>query len=146
MRSYIWVDGDEYCGRIQAFLEEIDEIMLPRLRGRVDIEKYAFKLSEKADTLFVVEDGIDIASCSIYCNKKEAFITSIAVKQQFMHRHIGTDMMKEIKQHAKEKECRAIQLKVHKENESALNFYKKNGFASKQKSGEWIAMECKLNY
>ena len=52
-----WVHGIEYKKRILAFLYKIDDIMVPALRGRVDIPSYAEKISQKAETIFISENG-----------------------------------------------------------------------------------------
>lgn len=62
-------------------MNEIDAIMVPTLSERVCIWDYAGKLARLAETLYIVREECDIASCSVYCNSKVAFISSIAVKE-----------------------------------------------------------------
>lgn len=143
--TYEWTSGLQCADRIYDFLRDIDEIMIPPLQGRVDIREYAEKLAEKADTVFARRKGRDIASCSIYCNTQEAFISSIAVKKPFLKQHVGSNMMAKVITHAKEQKCRSICLEVYESNTSAVKFYQKNGFEKKKCTHEWITMECKLH-
>ena len=136
--EYEWIKGKEYSDRIAAFLYEIDEIVVPALSKRLDIPEYARKLSERAETLFVTDD---IASCSVYCDTEIAFISSIAVKKEFLMQHIGTALMDEVKRYVQTKNCRCIQLEVHLENMSAQALYKKAGFVCIRTEGGWKRME-----
>ena len=141
-----WVHGIEYKKRILAFLYKIDDIMVPALRGRVDISSYAEKISQKAETIFISENGEDIASCSVYCNTENGFITSIAVKSKYIRRHIGTELIENVKQRVYKLGCRKILLEVYDQNDAAICFYKKVGFTITRYEGEWIEMECLLDF
>ena len=136
-----WVHGIEYKKRILAFLYKIDDIMVPALRGRVDIPSYAEKISQKAETIFISENGEDIASCSVYCNTENGFITSIAVKSKYIRRHIGTELIENVKQRAYKLGCRKILLEVYDQNDTAICFYKKVGFTITRYEGEWIELD-----
>lgn len=139
--DYEWVSGIQYQDRITQFLSEINAIMIPTLSERVCISDYAAKLARLADTLFIVQSGCDIASCSVYCNSQIAFISSIAVKRACFKQGIGTALMDEVKRHAKEKECESLQLEVYAQNNVALKFYEKNGFIAFAEDGDWEKME-----
>lgn len=143
--EYEWVRGIKYYDRIYAFLKEIDNSMIPRISDRVGVEDYAQKLSERAETIFWIVEGTDVGSCSVYCDREVAFISSIAVKKEFLQQNIGTKVMVEVKQHARECGCRMIRLEVHQENSAALCYYKKNVFVGQNIHGAWITMECELN-
>lgn len=141
---YEWCNGIEYSSRISIFLAEIDDVMVPPLKKRVDIDKYTQKLATNADTIFVVKDLQDIASCSIYCDLQDAFISSIAVKREFLHNGIGTFMLKKVIKHSQKRGCQGISLKVHSNNIRAVHFYKKNGFYFTETSENWNTMELDL--
>ena len=100
---YEWCNGIEYNKRIRTFLREVDDIIIPTLTNRVDIDGYACKLAFNADTIFIVKDACDIASCSIYCNLQDAFISSIAVKREFLHTGIGTFMLNNVIEHSRKR-------------------------------------------
>lgn len=139
-----WCAGVEYVARIESFLREIEDIMIPALTNRVNIDAYSQKLAVNADTIFIVKDSVDIASCSIYCNSENAFISSIAVKQEFLHTGIGTFMLNNVIEHSRKKKCKKMLLKVHNNNFSAIHFYEKNGFCITEIADNWNTMELNL--
>lgn len=142
--TYEWCSGEQYSKRISSFLKAIDEIMIPRLSQRVDINEYACKLACNADTIFIKKEGEDIGSCSLYCNCCNAFISSIAVKKEFVNNHIATKLLEEVIQHAKGRECVKISLEVYNKNIAAVRLYQKAGFCIVNKNGSWEKMEINL--
>lgn len=139
--EYEWVNGEQYQKRIYQFLNEIDAIMIPTLSERVCILDYAAKLANLAETLYIVYKHCDIASCSVYCNSQIAFISSIAVKQEFLGQGIGTALMEEVKRHVRAKHCESIQLEVYAQNSVALKYYIKNGYVVLAENGDLKRME-----
>ncbi|MDY5331081.1 MAG: N-acetyltransferase [Anaerovibrio sp.] len=135
-----WLNGDNAKTRIISFFQEMDKEFIPSLSSRVDIPSYAAKLAELADTIFITNNiGQDIASCSIYCNQRDAYISSIAVKKSYQGKGIGHMIMDEVKAHIKNR-CGAIVLHVHISNRNAIYYYKKNDFKEKQINADWIEM------
>ena len=139
--EYEWVKGVRYQNRIESFLNEIDAIMVPTLSERVCIWDYAGKLARLAETLYIVREECDIASCYVYCNSKVAFISSIAVKRGFLGQGIGSVLMDEVKRYVRAKKCESIQLEVYTPNTIALKFYAKNGFSVLTENGDVKRME-----
>ena len=139
--EYEWVKGIQYQDRIYQFLKEINAIMIPTLSDRVCISDYSKKLASLAENLFIGQNGCDIASCSVYCNSEVAFISSIAVKKEFLNRGIGTFLINETKQYTRRKKCKSIQLEVYCQNSRALKFYKKNSFVIIAEKSGLIKME-----
>lgn len=123
-----WVKGLEQEKRIYDFLMGTDEEFVPLLSERVSIDVYAKKLSQYAETVFVCVNGIDIASCSLYCDTKVAYISSFAVRKEYGGCGIGTAMMREVKSFCKKMDCEKIRLEVFRTNGRALSFYQKEGF------------------
>lgn len=135
-----WTNGDGTKKRIEKFLQDVDNEFVPSLGSRVDIPQYASKLARLAETVFIMDNSrADIASCSIYCNQSNAYISSIAVKKQYQGQGVGSMLMKEVICHVKGK-CKAIVLHVHRENQSAICYYKKNGFRENSVAENWIEM------
>lgn len=123
-----WCKGIENKDRILDFLYKVDDILIPRLSARVDMSNYASKLAANAHSVFLLDDKKDIASCSVYCNTEIGFITSIAVKEPYIGKGIGTLMLQEVVKHCKEQGCTQIRLQVYNENIRALNMYHRNKF------------------
>lgn len=140
--KYAWVCGEKYQGRVLEFLMDIDEIMIPCISERMNLEEYALKLSKRAETLFVSIGDSDVASCSVYCNRDVAFISSIAVKKEFARQSVGMNMMHEVKAYVCYKGCGKIRLEVYEKNYGAIAYYRKNGFFCESRNGQWIIMEC----
>lgn len=139
-----WIRGVEASGRILNFLQKADSSIIPTLSDRVNISLYAEKIAKNAETLFVVSGNQDVASCSVYCNTKRAFITSIVVLPFFQRQHIGQKMLNAVKSYVKKRGCNSIYLEVANENFSALSFYTKNGFVLKKRSSFWSTMKYQL--
>lgn len=138
--KYEWCSGKQYSDRINNFLKKVDKDMIPQLSKRVVICEYANKLAFNSDTLFVKNKYQDIAACSVYCNREDAFISSIAVKKKFRNQQIATNLLKETIEHVKGKKCSKIFLKVWNKNIPAVKLYEKIGFSLVSKEGEWNAM------
>lgn len=128
--SFKWYSGELYKNKIEKFLYEIDEDMIPSLSSRVSISKYADKIAKCADTVFGYSDNLaeEVAACSVYCNSEIAFITSFAVKSEYRNKHIGSILMTEVIRRCKERKCMEIQLEVYDENRYARMLYMNKGF------------------
>ena len=137
---YEWCKGKKYTERISTFLKEVDPVMIPKLSERVAVDEYAEKLACNADTVFAKNKYQDIAACSVYCNRGDAFVSSVAVKKAFWNQGVATGLLKETAIHAKEKKCLRIFLKVWSENIPAVKLYEKAGFSLASKEGEWSIM------
>lgn len=126
-----WCSGEVYKDKVEKFLYEIDEQIIPSLSSRVNISKYADKIAKYADTVFGYADNLaeEVASCSVYCNSEIAFITSFAVKRECRNKHIGSILMNEVIRHCKKQKCAEIQLEVYNENIYARMFYMNRGFS-----------------
>lgn len=144
MMDFQWVTGIEYHARIVDFLLSIDEIMIPKLSDRVNVTEYAMKLALRADTLFVSEFSVDVGACSVYCDTQNAYISSIALKKDYMQHGIGKKIMENVKTHAIDKSCSLIRLEVAEDNRNAVSYYRKNGFEMINMREGWLLMECKL--
>lgn len=142
--EYSWINGENASIRIRMFLFQIDDDIIPPLSERVNIEEYALKLAVNAMNIFITKNGIDVASSSVYCNKEEAYISSIAVKKEYQHMGIGTYMMELIKEYVKKQGNALIALKVARNNERAYLYYLQNGFEVIYNEEDWITMRCVL--
>lgn len=134
-----WITGMEYCSRIENFLYKVDAYFIPRLSERVCIKDYACKLAKYAETVFFINSNEDIASCSVYCNREIAYISSIAVKPEYMRRGVGERLIDEVKKNVRLK-CNAIELHVCVYNRQAINFYLANDFIKEHIKEDWIKM------
>lgn len=127
--------------RLEKLLEELDQVIIPRLSDRVAIPEYAEKLSEYAELFYVIESERDIGNCAIYLNHGEVgYISSIAIKKEWQNRGIGKQLWESVLEYAISKKIKTIELEVSRSNEKALAFYKKLDFVEFQANAQWIKM------
>ena len=132
--------------RLKKMLIELNEVIVPNLSDRVDIDGYAQKLADLADVFYVVEDGRDIGNCTVYLNDTDSgFISSIALKAEYHRKGIGKRLLEEVKKTANDKEISYIRLEVFADNLGAVDFYRKMGFDIVKRKGDWIMMQFDNN-
>ncbi len=139
-----WVTGEDECKRILQFLREVDEYFIPSLSSRVNIDEYAIKLSLNAHTLFLKQGLNDVASASVYCNKRDAYLSSIAVKKEFFHQGLGSRLMQETMDHCRREKCRCLRLQVFNNNEKSIDFYTRCGLMIEKNSADFTYMMTEL--
>lgn len=126
---------------LEEVLRELDDVIIPRLSQRVDIAKYAEKLSDSADLFYVWIDGKIIANCAIYMNKEDVgYISSYAIKKEYHRKGIGRRLWCITLEEAKKRKMREIGLEVFKTNVSALKFYLSQGFKVQIEYDEWFKL------
>lgn len=116
---------------ISDFFKEHDDHYFEKLSDRVDIDDYSQKLLENS-LQFTLRDDIDLIGLSpcYFNNDKEkvGYISSLTIKEDFRGRKLGSAMIKEIAQFARNKKYNTIMVKIHYDNHISHNFYLKNGF------------------
>lgn len=127
--------------RLAKILTELDDVFLPKLSGRVNINAYAKKLANSADIFFVKKGNEDIGNCAVYLNNAmQGFISSIAIKQEYTGMKLGKKLWMNVNALALSKGISLIGLKVFHQNYNALAFYKYIGFDIVAIEAEWIIM------
>lgn len=131
--------------RLEKLLEELDEIIIPKLSDRVKISAYAKKLSAYAELFYVCEEEIDIGNCAIYLNDGETgYISSIAIKKEWQNRGIGKQLWTNVLEYTTSKKIKKVELNVSKTNKSAMAFYKSLNFEEVEENNHWIKMRYKV--
>ena len=128
---------------IFILLHEIDTLFFPSLSTRIDLGKYADKISEYADTIGIRKNGKVIGMFSFYSNdtvNKKAFITLLGVIPEFAGMGYGTILLEECIKFVKEKNFQTIELKVNTKNKKAISLYEKFGFIPVDKDGLFLLM------
>ena len=72
--------------------------------------------------------GNEIGKCDFKVNKNSIFIFNIVVNENHQNKKIGSDLLKEIEQHAFKNNISKILLVSNVKSELLENFYIKNGF------------------
>ena len=104
------------------------------------IQTYINKLYENAS--FVVAINEQNAICGIvafYDNNlvsKEAYISYIAVKNEYRNAGVGSILLETMEQQVLSKGFNSIKLEVFNENYSAISFYKKHHFTYHNKASK----------
>ncbi len=121
-------------------IEEYGEESIEKARRYID-ELY----DEDPNCFFVAEENGDIVGF-IFCNRfwyskfehsHVGEINEIVVVPRFHHQGVGREL---IKMAMEELHTDKIELWVGRENNRAIEFYKRLGFKEKETAGEWIRM------
>ena len=116
---------------ISDFFKEHDNDYFEKLSDRVDIVEYSQKLLDSA-VQFTLRKDVDLIGLSpcYFNNDKEkiGYISSLTIKDGHRGRKLGSAMIKQIEQYAKEKNYHTVMVKIHHDNHISHNFYLKNGF------------------
>lgn len=133
---------------IVAHLTECSALFIPPLEHRTDINTYASKIENLADTIEAwVKDDL-VGLIAVYCNDldgRQAYITSVSVKEQFAGMGVASKLLKMCIQHVKEADFVKIDLDVHEKNDQAIILYEKRGFKPIMTNNSIISMRYDIN-
>lgn len=128
---------------IYHHLMECSNSFIPPLSLNVNIEDYAQKIVEKADTFEAWSEGKLIGLTAAYCNnleEREAYITNVSVVESFGSMGIASELLSICIKHVGNIKFNWIKLKVNKDNKKARNLYKKCGFQEIGSEDEFVIM------
>jgi len=145
--------------QIAAHLRACDNMFVPPLSGRVDIDSYAKKIADKSIRFEGWVEGELVGLVAVYCNDGAApfaYITSVSVLPQWGGRGIASQLVECCIDHVRKLGVMQIELEVDEKNHAAGNLYKKHGFTIKKKDaysaimcltmGNEIKMETQRDY
>lgn len=116
---------------IAEHLSRCDAAFVPPLRGRVEIEEYAKKISGKAIRFEAWSDGQLTGLVAAYCNDSAvctAYITNVSVLQCWMGKGIASQLLEGCIKHVSKLGFERIELEVGSQNVVAARLYGKMGF------------------
>lgn len=133
---------------IESILVDFKNI-LPSLRnGRVDIKDFSEKLHQYA-CVFVFEDNDVVKGfAAFYANdlsQKIAFLSMIAVKEEYRREHVGSKMLKFAELEARSKGMHFLKLEVSRSNLGAIRFYDNHGYSVCEENSTSYYMVKELN-
>ena len=109
-----------------------DSDFVPSLTERgLNLKDYARKLYEYAYVYTLNEKDTETAFVAFYANDfvhHTAYLAQIAVKPQFCNQGYGYALLKLAMEIAKEKNMNLMKLEVCNQNQTAIEFYKRQGF------------------
>ncbi|MFH5886169.1 GNAT family N-acetyltransferase [Halalkalibaculum sp. DA3122] len=115
-------------------LEKLDDHYTPPISSLVDLTTYAGKIVQNAEILFIKSGTKTVGMSAVYCNDYDnytAFITTIGMIKEYQGQGLGKKLLEKSIELARSEGMREIKLEVHKDNISAINFYKRNYFIVK---------------
>ena len=117
--------------QILSHLKVCDDLFVPNLSSYADIESYAEKLFNKAERIEYFQDNQLLALLAFYVNYENSFcfITNVSVDESLKGKKIGDALILQVVEFCLKNKIKSIQLEVRKENNKAINFYKKHNFA-----------------
>lgn len=121
--------------------------ILPNLKNRVSIDKYAKKLADNAEVYIMIENGKDIGILVFYANdfvNSNAYLTIIGISKDFQNKHYGHKLLSFCELECYKKKMKVIRLEVRKERKYAIRFYLNNGFSIYDKNEEFLYMQKEL--
>ena len=128
-------------------LEKCDENFTPRLSTGTDIAAYSQKIVKNSVTFEAWAGTELIGLIAAYFNdeKKHAgFITNVSTVKEYFGKGIAAQLMKNCIGYGTEQQFEAISLEVAKNNNSAIQLYKKYNFLPIAEKGDLIIMKKDL--
>jgi ribosomal protein S18 acetylase RimI-like enzyme len=132
---------------IAAHLQSCDSRFLPALSTRVDIGAYAQKIVDRAVRFEAWSGTVLVGLVAVYANDAAsgiAFITSVSVQDGWTGGGIGTRLLRDCIDHAKQHGLRRIRLEVATKQRPAIRLYEKHGFSPGEMSGAFLDMHLDL--
>ena len=133
--------------QIVDYLREADEHFIPSLSDQVDIEVYATKICDHAQTIEAWQENRLIGLLAVYLNNAKyssAFITSISILKSFHGVGIAKKLMHDCIDLATHSNFEEVSLEVNLENGRAISFYLKIGFSERHRNDQSIFMSLNL--
>jgi 2-polyprenyl-3-methyl-5-hydroxy-6-metoxy-1,4-benzoquinol methylase len=125
-------------------LQECSSDFVPTLSSYVNIVEYSKKLAEKSTRIECYSDGKLIGLVAIYINQFDSFITNFSVLSKFTGKGVSQNLLNLSLEYIKTLNHKSLFLEVKKQNNRAINFYKKSGFNIIKKNEDNYKMELKI--
>ncbi len=123
--------------KILSALYDFSDIF-PHLCEKIDsMEDYAEKLSRHANFYLGVEDERAFGIAVFYSNDletKTAYISLIGIKKSAQNKGLGGWLLSQCEEKARQDGMVKMMLEVDCDNDSAIFFYKKNGYKQGEKT------------
>ena len=129
-----------------AHLKKCNDQFVPSLDKKVNLEAYAKKIATYATRFEAWEDDELIGLVAAYFNNetKAVFITNVSIIKQYNGKGIASQLMKDCIDSAEEDHFREVNLRVAKQNMSAISLYSKFGFKQTGEEDDEIVMQLEL--
>jgi ribosomal protein S18 acetylase RimI-like enzyme len=132
---------------ILAHLMERNNSFSPPLAERIDLKEYSRKIFEKSITFEAWRDYLLVGLIAAYFDENfghSAFITNVSVLQGFTGLGIASELLNKCIGYARKKNFREIKLEVNKDNDHAINLYKRFDFISDGTRDDFLKMKIEI--
>jgi len=130
IKYFIFQPGTVDYHEFLTYLKETDDLIVPHLSSRVNLEEYAKKVVKNA-TMFVAKKGSEwIGVEAVYFNEYPEFSynTHLSVKKEYQgNSNVGMDIMLMQRRYLKEHRTKGLRFAIRKSNEALLNYHIKTG-------------------
>jgi len=112
------------------FLLETDDLVIPPISSRVNLEDYAKKVVKNAVMLVAKRGDEWIGLEAFYFNPYPEFsyTTHLCVKKEYQNNStVGMDLMLRQRKYLKEHKTKGLRFSIRKSNEALLNYHLKMG-------------------
>lgn len=120
------VDNQDFL----LFLRETDDLIVPPISSRINLEEYARKVTKNA-TMFVAKKGdewIGVEAVYFKPYPEFSFSTYLCVKKEFQNDStVGMELMLRQKRYLKENRTKGLRFAIRKSNAPLLNYHLKTG-------------------
>lgn len=124
-----------------------NEDFYPPLNQTVDVLEYSRKIVENAVTFESWRDGILIGLLACYFNDLKnftGFITNVSTIKIFKGKGIASTLIRQCVGYAKKNKFNEVLLEVFRDNEPAINLYRKFNFIQIGKKNDLIVMKIDI--
>lgn len=133
---------------ISAHLVECSPGFIPPLDQSVDIQDYASKIFEKSITFEAWSNNSLVGLLAAYLNDTRTmrgYITNVSVTKAHMGEGIASRLLRRCISYAKRHRFREIRLEVHRENDPAIQLYRKFGFTEVRDVDQTLLMRLVIS-
>ena len=120
-----------------------DAYFSPPLSQRIDLNEYAGKIVDKAERFEAWSQDALIGLVAIYCNdpqREVTFISNVSVMPGWHGKGIGTRLLGQSIEYARQQGFARILLEVASASAAAISLYEKNDFLAIERSESLITM------
>lgn len=126
----IYEPGQASSDAFGAFLRETDDLIIPPLSLRVNLDEYSKKVINNAILFVAKTDKEWIGVEAVYFNAYPdfSFSTYLCVKKEYQNNStVGINLMLMQKKYLKEHKTKGLRFAIRKSNSALLNYHLKTG-------------------
>lgn len=132
------------CIAINKHLLTCSNSFIPALSNTVNVEEYSKKIRKNAVTFEAWDSNQLVGLIAVYFNDfidKIGYVTNVSILQNYKGNKISNGLLVQCIDYAKNNGFEILRLEVHKNNNIAINLYKKFGFVVTSNIEDHIKME-----